>query len=225
MKALLTDLSGLNALLKAQSKQMVDKLINLTFITRHTSRSKEMCVETMMTLLELDERQEAIELHSALLECIRVTLLSGQVESLAELLNGERGVATGALNAKLKPLIGQIVTQRLDGWREAAAEGRVQLPRLVGVDWAVHLQQASSEVASMQGRPSVRVALAVEDQPTHVEPPTATNAHSSNAHSSNAHSCSTMPAVHTVEFTLQRETLETVIDGLGKIRDQLSSMG
>lgn len=59
------------------------------------------------------------------------------------------------------------------------------------------------QVASMQ-RPSVIVALNVEDQPTNENE---------------------MPSTRTVEFELSREALETVIDGLGKIRDQLSKMG
>lgn len=33
-----------------------------------------------------------------------------------------------------------------------------------------------------------------------------------------------LPALQQVEFEMNRETLETMIDGLGKIRDQLSSM-
>ena len=53
-------------------------------------------------------------------------------------------------------------------------------------------------------RPSVIVALNVEDQPTNINE---------------------MPNTRTVEFELSREALETVIDGLGKIRDQLSKMG
>ena len=53
-------------------------------------------------------------------------------------------------------------------------------------------------------KPSVIVALNVEDQPT---------------------STHELPATRTVEFELNREALETVIDGLGKIRDQLSKMG
>jgi len=53
-------------------------------------------------------------------------------------------------------------------------------------------------------RPNMIVALNVENQP------------------SSTHS---MPDTRTIEFELSREALETVIDGLGKIRDQLSKMG
>jgi hypothetical protein len=53
-------------------------------------------------------------------------------------------------------------------------------------------------------RPNVVVALNVEEQPTNVNQ---------------------MPSTRIVEFELSREALETVIDGLGQIRDQLSKMG
>jgi COMM domain containing 9 len=52
--------------------------------------------------------------------------------------------------------------------------------------------------------PNVIVALNLEDQ---------------------AESVLELPAVRTVQFELNRESLATVIDGLGKIRDQLSKMG
>lgn len=127
----------------------------------------------------------------------------------------------------------KIISNKLESWKEAAALSRVSLPHLVDFDWAVHIQKASSEVhifcvsllvvvvllpllkqcmipssqsaqvSSMQ-RPNVLVALNVEDQPS---------------------STLSMPATRTVEFEVSREALETVIDGLGKIRDQLSKMG
>jgi hypothetical protein len=53
-------------------------------------------------------------------------------------------------------------------------------------------------------KPNVIVALNIEDQPT---------------------SSGQLPSTRTVEFEMNREALETVIDGLGKIRDQLSKMG
>ena len=33
-----------------------------------------------------------------------------------------------------------------------------------------------------------------------------------------------LPTVRTVDFSMSREALETVIDGLGRIRDQLGKM-
>jgi hypothetical protein len=52
--------------------------------------------------------------------------------------------------------------------------------------------------------PAVMVSLTVEDQASNVRE---------------------MPQCQDVQFELSREALETVIDGLSKIRDQLSKMG
>ena len=52
--------------------------------------------------------------------------------------------------------------------------------------------------------PVVVVGLEVEEQPTSIEE---------------------LPVTRRVDFELSREALSTMLDGLGKIRDQLSAMG
>ena len=124
---------------------------------------------------------------------------SGTLEPLAALFQ-EKG---GDVNPKLKSLIGQVVGARLPSWREAASLNRVSLPRLVDHDWVLHQQRASSQVASMSV-PSVVVRMRVEAQPEAV---------------------GTQGPVQNVDFELSREALETMLDGLNKIRDQLGAMG
>jgi hypothetical protein len=79
-----------------------------------------------VSILELESRSEAsqvqhalcltliftqrlilcvIQLLEALLECIQVSLAAGAVEALAELFNSAAGAS---INAKLKPLVGQV---------------------------------------------------------------------------------------------------------------------
>mmetsp|Transcript_12530 Transcript_12530/g.27834 ORF Transcript_12530/g.27834 Transcript_12530/m.27834 type:complete len:209 (-) Transcript_12530:49-675(-) len=196
-------LSGLNLLLSAPSKQAVDKAANLTFLTRHAG--KEQCIEAVGGLLGM-ERGEAEQVHAALYECIRVVLAAGSLQALADLFKTHDDSSAEPLNPKLKTLVGQILTTRHDEWIEACHSSRVSLPRLIDLDWAVHWQRANSEIAGQalsSGTPSVFVALNIEQTPTHVQ----------------------LPAVRTVQFELSREGLETVVDGLGKIRDQLSKMG
>ncbi len=62
---------------------------------------------------------------------------------------------------------------------------------------------ACAQISSMHA-PSVIMALTVEDSPSRSDE---------------------LPDCQTIDFELSREALETVIDGLGKIRDQLSLMG
>ena len=97
--------------------------------------------------------------------CISITLFSGQLEDLAALFE-ESGKD---VNPKLKSLVGQIITSKLDIWREvlyfnylnafdtiqritdiilqqASIDGRVSLPRYVDMNWSIHVKKASSEV-------------------------------------------------------------------------------
>lgn len=76
------------------------------------------------------------------------------------------------------------------------------MPRLQDFNWSLQFQRASSEVAEMQ-IPSVIMSLNIESSPSDT---------------------AGMSKVEVVDVEMSREALETMIDGLGKIRDQLSSM-
>lgn len=189
-------LTPLNHLLNASAKSTVEKCINLCFVTR--SEDSKDTLKAYQSLLEISAN-ESSELHAALLACIQTSLAAGSAEALAELFSTE-----GAeVDPKLKQMVGKRVTLSLDTWKEAAALDRVSLPRLLGLDWTLHLAQASSEASTIATQ-SVGMSLSVQDTP----------------------SCTTsLPEVREVTFELSREALETVVDGLGKIRDQLSRMG
>lgn len=140
------DLSPLNFLLKATTKQAVEKCLSLVFASRNESSS--LCIENLQVILGGEENitiEEATSLYDALLECITVSLYAGEVDALAALYE-EKG---SEVNPKLKSLVGQIVTAKLALWREASSLSRVSLPKLVDVDWAMHVKTASSEVTRM----------------------------------------------------------------------------
>jgi hypothetical protein len=189
-------LAGLNSLLKAISKPQVEKALSLTFSSRCEKGSG--CVELLCSILSLESVAEGEVLHEALLECIKVSLASGSVEALAELFQ-EKGAD---VDPKLRSLVGKIIEARLPTWKEAAAMNRVSLPRLLDHDWALHMQRASSQVASMNV-PAVLVQLRVEDQPTRVNE---------------------MPQVSNIDFEISKEGLSVMLDGLGKIKTQLGMM-
>ena len=70
------------------------------------------------------------------------------------------------------------------------------------VDWRGDVKTASDQVLRMQV-PSVLVNLRVEDQPAATD---------------------LVPSIRNVDFELSKEALQTMLDGLGRIRDQLSSV-
>ena len=100
------------------------------------------------------------------------------------------------------PPFPQIIAKNLNEWREAAITQRLSLPRLVDVDWRVDVKLASDQVSRMSV-PTTIVDLQIEQQPEKV---------------------GEMPVVRDVSFELSKEALETMLEGLGKIRDQLSSI-
>ena len=79
---------------------------------------------------------------------------------------------------------------------------RPSLPSYVGVDWRVDVKTSSDRVARMSV-PSLLVDLKVADQPS---------------------STATVPHARHVEFELSKEALKTMLDGLGRIRDQLGAV-
>ena len=193
----LTSLGPLQSLLKATSKAQVEKALSLVFSSRFETTSD--CADALGTILSIDDKTECEALRGALLECVQVTLASGSIESLAELFQ-EKG---NEVDSKLRSLVGKIIDSKLAGWREAASVNRVSMARLLDHNWALHMQRSSSQVAAMNV-PSVIVQLKVEEQATRV---------------------GEMPKVSNVDFELSREALGTMLDGLGKIKEQLSAMG
>ena len=87
-------------------------------------------------------------------------------------------------------------------WREAAVLSRVSLPQLIEVDWRIDVKTAAEQMSRM-AVPTVLIDLKVQQQPE---------------------MRGQVPGVKDVNFELSKEALHTMLDGLGKIRDQLSSI-
>lgn len=134
-----------------------------------------------------------------MLECVQCVLISGDLQSLADLFE-ERGTA---VNPKIKKLIGQLIASKLEQWTESALASRVSLPKLVEVNWAMHMKKSSTQVSKMDV-PSILVEMEIEKDCSRADMPNGTEK---------------------IAFELSSEALQTMLDGLGKIRDQLSTMG
>jgi len=102
-----------------------------------------------------------------------------------------------SFQAQMKDLLAQILTHHLPKWRESILEAQVSLPRLQSFDWRIDLKAASRQISRMV-MPTVLVELKVEDY--------------------------SAAGSHNVNFELNRETLQAVLDNLGKIRDQLNAV-
>ena len=99
----------------------------------------------------------------------------------------------------LKAALAKTIGQNLAAWREEASNHQVSLPRLKEFDWRIDVKSASDAVTRLQV-PTCLLELKVSQPELSSESGT----------------------VHNLEMT--RENLDTMLLGLIKIREQLSSL-
>ena len=103
---------------------------------------------------------------------------------------------------KLQNLIGKIITSRLDTWREASKLSNVSLPSYVGMNWAIHVKRATSQVSQM-AVPVMLLELQIQDQAVY---------------------SNQMPKVEKIALEMSKEKLDVLLDGFLKIKSQLSGV-
>ena len=187
--------SALTLLLKAQSKNIVLGVCKEGFVHRN-GKVPELVIATTAKSLDI-QPAEAQKLFQAVSHIIRTVLYEGisSAPSIAELFPAD-------FHENLKGLLAGTIAKCLPEWKSQTLKNEVSLPRLVDFDWRVDMKAASDSVNRMT-QPTCLVQLKVEDAATSTQEIPRTKA-------------------ITVEFT--KETLDTMLDGLGKIRDQLSSV-
>ncbi|XP_051808551.1 COMM domain-containing protein 9 [Acanthochromis polyacanthus] len=104
-----------------------------------------------------------------------------------------------SFHSSLKNLITKILLENSPTWRTEAVSDQVSLPQLKDLNWRVDLVTGSDSISRMSV-PTCLVQLKMEDPC-----PSAGG-----------------ESVSTVTVELSRESLDTILDGLGRIRDQLS---
>lgn len=104
-----------------------------------------------------------------------------------------------SFHSSLKNLLTKILLENSPTWRTEAVSNQISLPQLKELDWRVDMVTGSDSVSRMSV-PTCMVQFKMEDP----------------CQSAGGESVSTV----TVE--LSRESLDTILDGLGRIRDQLS---
>ncbi|KAL6063451.1 sodium ion transport [Balamuthia mandrillaris] len=182
-------------LLKAPSKKAVNELFVASFKCRKDNPLPAQLVEATGRAFKL-EQQQALRLLTAIRELIAAAVYDAEatLQAVAELL-------PSSLHSELAKLISTIVAHHLPQWRKEAIANQISLPKYRDVDWRIDLKSAS-ERARMNA-PTVLVQLKVEATPTVV---------------------GETPSLQNVTFELDSATLETMLEGLGKIRDQLETI-
>ncbi|XP_004607964.2 COMM domain-containing protein 9 [Sorex araneus] len=186
--------AALQSLLKASSKDVVRQLCRESFSS--SALSAQPLLETTCSSLSVTQ-MEAKQLLQAL----------HRLTSLVVFRNLSSAEAILALfpedfHQSLKNLLTKILLEHLSAWRTEAQNNQISLPRLVDLDWRVDVKTASDSISRM-AVPTCLLQMKIQEDPV---------------------LCGDRPSVTAVTMELSKETLDTMLDGLGRIRDQLSAV-
>mmetsp|Transcript_47753 Transcript_47753/g.120209 ORF Transcript_47753/g.120209 Transcript_47753/m.120209 type:complete len:227 (+) Transcript_47753:3-683(+) len=190
----LAEAKPLMAFLKAASKKVIDNILTAVFAHRRGTMPVKY-KEVIASALQLTPAQLDPFLRSTAV-FLRYAVYSSRSDA------DVAAVLPDSFHPQLKQLLSVVVGARLEQWRSTAISSQLSLPKLESMDWRVDVQ-SSSESLSRMAVPSVFVELRMCD--------------------SNV-SRASEPKRETVTFEMTQDTLAAMLDGLGKIREQLNSV-
>jgi COMM domain containing 9 len=187
---------ALNLLLKAPSKDVVVRLCNEVHLQQNPKHWPEPVVKYASQALSSSNAESKM-----MLSALRTLVKNAIFKSLSS-PSEVSSLFPSDFHKSLAELLAKILSERLPQWKLHAANNLVFLPQLVDFDWRVDIKTSSDSLSRMSV-PTCFLQLQVQEPASEV---------------------GIMPPVSSVNVELSRETLDTMLDGLGKIRDQLSSV-
>jgi len=147
---------GLQFLLKAPSRKLVDELFTAAFKNRGGDTSE---LETEITTALTITPEEAERLVKSIQFVITKSLYEhGTSFDPSPLI-------PTSLRAELRDLIVKIINHRLPEWREASLASGCSLPRMVSLDYRIDIK-SGSETMSRMSVPTVLVNIKVANPPS-----------------------------------------------------------
>ncbi|NXP06573.1 COMD9 protein, partial [Thinocorus orbignyianus] len=188
------ELSALEGLLKAPSRDAVRQLCRECFSSPPAGLGP-LAQRACPGLA--DSPEEAQQLVSALHSLTRHVVYHGltRAEDIISLFPEN-------FHQNLKNLLTKIILENVSAWRNEAQASQISLPRLVDVDWRVDIKTSSDSISRM-AVPTCLLQLKIQED---------------------AALCGNSPVVSALAVELSKETLDTMLEGLGRIRDQLSAV-
>mmetsp|Transcript_29375 Transcript_29375/g.37993 ORF Transcript_29375/g.37993 Transcript_29375/m.37993 type:complete len:205 (-) Transcript_29375:232-846(-) len=193
--AILEGFSNVYSLFENQGTSKEDALQQVFDIVFLNRNACKLPTSHICTLLATDI-ENATEVCLGVLDVIGLALDAFPSEEQGWL--GEEG---NMLEEGIRKSVEKVLSARVPLWREACIAGRPGLPKFQGVSCSIQMGAASSQVTRL-AQPHVAMALQVQDQESHE---------------------SLMPGSQTINFELNRETLNTLLAGMNKIKDQLAA--
>merc|ERR1712043_111082 len=186
-----TNFSSLNFLLNAKAKDVVVKLCQDAFNSRKDVNVPAPIIQKCTDNLGITD-SEAKLLMKTLKSVVKKAVFIGSSEPRALL-----DIFPNDFHKNLRDLLAKIFLENMPNWRNAAVNNIVSMPKLVDFDWRVDIK-TSSDTISRMSVPTCILQMQVQDIPTRVDK---------------------FPKTDCVNVELSKETLDTMLDGLGKIRD------
>ncbi|XP_024608385.1 COMM domain-containing protein 9 isoform X1 [Neophocaena asiaeorientalis asiaeorientalis] len=193
--------AALQSLLKASSKDVVRQLCQESFSSSALGSKKLLDV----TCSSLSVTQEEAEQGSpSVLQLLQALHRLTRLVVFRDLSSAEAVLALFPENfhQNLKNLLTKIILEHVSTWRAEAQTNQISLPRLVDLDWRVDIKTSSDSISRM-AVPTCLLQMKIQEDPS---------------------LCGEQPSVSAVTVELSKETLDTMLDGLGRIRDQLSAV-
>ncbi|XP_019803976.1 COMM domain-containing protein 9 isoform X3 [Globicephala melas] len=193
--------AALQSLLKASSKDVVRQLCQESFSSSALGSKKLLDV----TCSSLSVTQEEAEQGSpSVLQLLQALHRLTRLVVFRDLSSAEAILALFPENfhQNLKNLLTKIILEHVSTWRAEAQTNQISLPRLVDLDWRVDIKTSSDSISRM-AVPTCLLQMKIQEDPS---------------------LCGEQPSVSAVTVELSKETLDTMLDGLGRIRDQLSAV-
>lgn len=202
--------SALLVLLEAPSKQSVDAFFCTCFAERDAVGSPDRArVAAIVEMLSLSDPEKAAPLQRAALVLIGLVLYSGaSPEQTAAFFPSD-------FHSSLQALITKVLQFHKDEWRaeSLAAGGVTTMPRLEGTSWQVYRRPTPGEHI---GHPALLLDLQVRDALGSTAPKLASSGGGSGTGGGGA------GEQRTVQVEMTKEQLNSMLDGLSKIKEQLA---
>ncbi|XP_059961023.1 COMM domain-containing protein 9 isoform X3 [Mesoplodon densirostris] len=186
---------------EASSKDVVRQLCQESFSSSALGSRKLLAV----TCSSLSVAQEEAEQGSpSILQLLQALHRLTRLVVFRDLSSAEAILALFPENfhPNLKNLLTKIILEHVSTWRAEAQTNQISLPRLVDLDWRVDIKTSSDSISRM-AIPTCLLQMKIQEDPS---------------------LCGEQPSTSAVTVELSKETLDTMLDGLGRIRDQLSAV-
>ncbi|XP_012930433.1 COMM domain-containing protein 9 isoform X1 [Heterocephalus glaber] len=178
----------------ASSKDVVRQLCQESFSTSALGSEKLLDMTCSSLSVTQEEAEHLLQALHRLTRLVAFRDLSSAEAILA--------LFPETFHQNLKNLLTKIILEHVSTWRTEAQANQISLPHLVDLDWRVDIKTSSDSISRM-AIPTCLLQMKIQEDPS---------------------LCGDKPSISAVTVELSKETLDTMLDGLGRIRDQLSAV-